>query len=143
MLEKQCSVAFGAVVTRQGLGACLSRIKQPMTDVDSLPLSSTPSRPLPRPLLVTATTTITHAHRVLGRLFAVRLRQIGQGTWGRDGTSKRLSTSEPGLELWRTKVTRGGRIIWQVGGVGQGGRDSASAGREGSRGCSCSCSQVL
>ncbi len=49
------------------------------------------------------------------RLFAALLRQIGQGTWLRDGVSKRLATSEPGLELWRTKVTKGGRIIWQVG----------------------------
>lgn len=50
----------------------------------------------------------------LGRLFAAKLRHIGQGTWLRDGVSKRLATSEPGLELWRTKVTKGGRIIWQV-----------------------------
>jgi hypothetical protein len=58
-----------------------------------------------------------HLHPVcsnLGRLFAAKLRQIGQGTWLRDGVSKRLATSEPGLELWRTKVTKGGRIIWQV-----------------------------
>jgi hypothetical protein len=48
------------------------------------------------------------------KLFAARLRQIGQGTWVRDGVSKRLATGERGLELWRSKVTKGGRIIWQV-----------------------------
>jgi hypothetical protein len=54
------------------------------------------------------------ACRPLAQLVALRLRQIGGGNWGRGGTTKRLATSEPGLELWRTKVTRGGRIIFQV-----------------------------
>jgi hypothetical protein len=54
------------------------------------------------------------ACRTNRKLFAARLRQIGLGTWVRDGVSKRLATGERGLELWRTKVTRGGRIIWQV-----------------------------
>lgn len=45
----------------------------------------------------------------------LRLRRIGLGTWQSDGISKRLNTGQPGLELWRTKITKGGRIIWQVG----------------------------
>jgi hypothetical protein len=49
------------------------------------------------------------------RLVILRLRRIGLGTWQSDGTSKRLRIAEPGLELYRTKLTRGGRIIWQVG----------------------------
>lgn len=48
------------------------------------------------------------------RLVGVRLRQLGQGSWQRDGVSKKLKIQEPGLELWRTKITKGGRIIWQV-----------------------------
>lgn len=56
-----------------------------------------------------------HAHRRLKRLVGVRLRHLGLGYWHRDGVSKRLNISEPGLELWRTKITRGARIVWQVG----------------------------
>jgi hypothetical protein len=48
------------------------------------------------------------------RLVCLRLRRIGLGAWQSDGTSKRLRTAEPGLELYRTKITRGGRIIWQM-----------------------------
>lgn len=48
------------------------------------------------------------------RLVILRLRRIGLGTWQSDGISTRLRTGEPGLELWRTKITKGGRIIWQV-----------------------------
>lgn len=48
------------------------------------------------------------------RLVFLRLQRIGLGTWQSDGISKRLRTAEPGLELYRTKTTRGGRIIWQV-----------------------------
>jgi hypothetical protein len=47
----------------------------------------------------------------------LKLRRIGEGLWQADGSSKRIRTEEPGLELWRTKITKGGRIIWQVGQV--------------------------
>eukprot|EP00775_Hariotina_reticulata_P001454 gene1454-1796_t len=48
------------------------------------------------------------------RLVLLKLRRIGEGLWQADGSSKRIRTEEPGLELWRTKITKGGRIIWQV-----------------------------
>ena len=48
----------------------------------------------------------------------LKLRHIGLGTRLTDGTTKRLATGEPGLELWRTKITKGGRIVWQVRGGG-------------------------
>ena len=47
----------------------------------------------------------------------LKLRRIGLGTWALDGTTKRLITGELGLELWRTKITKGGRIVWQVRGL--------------------------
>jgi hypothetical protein len=46
---------------------------------------------------------------------ALKLRRIGEGCWRTDGDTKKLRTQEPGLELWRTKFTRGGRLVWQVG----------------------------
>jgi hypothetical protein len=49
------------------------------------------------------------------RLVALKLRRIGEGCWRTDGDTKKLRTQEPGLELWRTKFTRAGRLVWQVG----------------------------
>lgn len=47
------------------------------------------------------------------------LRRVGQGYFLADGATKRLRMADPSLELSRTKFTRGGRIVWQV---GRGGR---------------------
>lgn len=56
--------------------------------------------------------------RDLAKMFAAHLRHIGQGSWQGDGSSERLPTTELELELWSTKVTGGGYIIWQVGAQG-------------------------
>lgn len=37
-----------------------------------------------------------------------------QGYWRSDGDTSRLANLGEGLELWRTKVTRGARIVWEV-----------------------------
>lgn len=45
-----------------------------------------------------------------------KLRQIREGQW-LSNVTKRLQTPEPGcqgLELWRTKWSQGGRIIFEV-----------------------------
>lgn len=48
------------------------------------------------------------------RMVLLRLQNIGRGLWGSDGKCKRLMGYPPTLELWRSKLTRGGRIIFEV-----------------------------
>jgi hypothetical protein len=44
-----------------------------------------------------------------------KLRQIGQGFWAADGDTQRLRTPEaPRLELWRTKWSKAGRVVFEV-----------------------------
>ena len=44
----------------------------------------------------------------------VRLQHLGQGMWARDKKTKRISTPSPTLELWSSKLTRAGRIVFEV-----------------------------
>ena len=43
-----------------------------------------------------------------------KLRQIGQGFWQAEGDTTRRRTPEARLELWRTKWSRPGRIVFEV-----------------------------
>ena len=50
----------------------------------------------------------------------LRLQQLGRGLWTtavghvKRGTTKRLMGVPPTLELWSSKITRGGRIVFEV-----------------------------
>ncbi|KAI3424745.1 hypothetical protein D9Q98_008134 [Chlorella vulgaris] len=49
------------------------------------------------------------------RMVLMRVQQIGRGLWLADGKTQRRTTGmPPTLELWRTKLTKGGRIIFEV-----------------------------
>eukprot|EP00887_Chlorella_sp_A99_P006107 scaffold22.g6107.t1 len=43
-----------------------------------------------------------------------RLEHIGLGLWARDKKTKRITTPLKSLELWSSKLTRGGRIVFEV-----------------------------
>ncbi len=47
------------------------------------------------------------------RIFIKKLQRIGEGYWRSAGDTDCLSHTD-GLELWRTKLTKAGRIVWQV-----------------------------
>ncbi|PSC76135.1 TPR and ankyrin repeat-containing 1-like isoform A [Micractinium conductrix] len=49
------------------------------------------------------------------RMVLRRLQQIGSGAWGSDGVTERLFEGvPPTMELWRTRLNRGGRIVFEV-----------------------------
>ena len=51
------------------------------------------------------------------RLVLARLRVIGSGTWVASGLSKLIRMDErgmQGLELWRLRINKGGRVLFEV-----------------------------
>jgi hypothetical protein len=49
------------------------------------------------------------------RMVLVRLQHLGTGLWARDKKTKRIATPlVPSLELWSSKLTRAGRIVFEV-----------------------------
>ena len=51
------------------------------------------------------------------RLVLARLRVIGEGTWVASGLSKLIRMDDrgmQGLELWRLRINKGGRVLFEV-----------------------------